>query len=112
MLNDKVFRAIFKKPEFKQKPQVNKKQRKKPRVKESTLKLVVGQIKENKGITRQRLKERTDLSFSCLNRCFDHLLDKEIIKRTAIKNAGAYKVYAYYVKDALIEQAEYIYSET
>lgn len=101
MLNDKSIRALYSKPEFKQKVELKKtKPKKTTPVKESNLKLVIDQIKRNKGITRQRLFDRTGLSFSCLNRCFKHLLANKTITRVAIKNAGAYKVYAYYIKES------------
>ena len=69
-----------------------------PPPKDSTLDIVIAAVKKYDGITRQELHKLTKLSFSCLNRSFQYLLDEKRLGRVAVKNAGAYKIYSYSVK--------------
>lgn len=101
MINEKNVRALYSSPQFAFAAdiQASKPKKKRPDPTEPTLNTCRVYIGMHKGITRIKLHKASGLSLSTLNRCFKWLLEHDEITRVDIGNAGAYKVYEYYMKE-------------
>ena len=99
MLNIEVFRAINAKPKRIIKKEKPKKTHCNSYVpKKENIKIVIQQIKQNKGITRDALKDKTKLRFSTLRRCLLHLINNNKLVKIKTADAGRGSHFNYYIK--------------
>ena len=98
MLNELMFRKIFKAPEWKEvKPQGKRNNKKSNKPKDSTLAKVLCAIGAANGINRAAILTETKLTGHSVNRCINYLIKNDLITRIHTGWAGGYKTYDYYL---------------